>query len=418
MSSKDRAGVPQPPAGWPGMVRAAGRMAASDGPADVAAAWDDLLATLREAAELVGAPGAPESPLDRAEGFQHLGVLLRMGLAEMQVPIDPERPRFGWADGTGKWGLDCADALYAQAPVRGGAVYRVRGRRGSVHFLGFQLVARMRAVADLDADDLDVAADGSFELVLGGPERPGNWLALPDDATTLITRQFFYDWEREEPASFEIDRIDEGPRGEPARVAAPGIAAQLRALGHFVCAGTAWWDEVARAKRDGAVNQFPDDGGGLGAVGSASQKYQHFGIGYYRIAPDETLLIEVKPPPAKYWSLHLGNHWMESLDFANHQSSLNGYQARLDADGVLRAVIALKDPGVPNWLDPAGHAEGSMIYRWNQSQEAPIPEARVVKLAELYGALPDETPVVTPLQRAAAVEMRREHVRRRYGRVV
>ena len=30
-----------------------------------------------------------------------------------------------WNDGTGKWGLDCADALYAMAPVRAGAVYRI-----------------------------------------------------------------------------------------------------------------------------------------------------------------------------------------------------------------------------------------------------------------------------------------------------
>jgi hypothetical protein len=353
--------------------------------------------------------------VDRAEGFRHLAGLLRIGIAEMLVEWDAERPRFHWSDGTGKWGLDCADGLYAQAPVRAGAVYRVRGKRGSVHFMGFQLVARMRAVADLDADELVVAADGSFEIVLGGEPQPGNWIPLPEGATTLIVRQFFYDWDREVPASFEIERIDAGERRSPEVVPPGAVAPQLAALGRFVHDNTAWWADVSRAKRSQA-NVFPDDHGGLGAVASASQKYQSFGIGYFRLADGEALLVEVAPPRAKYWSLHLGNHWMESLDYANFQTSLNGHQARLDADGVFRAVVAGEDPGVPNWLDTAGRCEGTMIYRWNQADAAPIPAARVVALSDLRSLLPAETPRVSASERSAAIERRREHFRRRLAR--
>lgn len=409
---------PEAPAGWPGMVRAALREAPGDDPAIASGAvWADLLGELERAGGLVLGEGAPTSDLDRAEGWRHLASLLRLGIGEMLILADPERPRFEWNDGSTKWGLDCADALYAQAPVRGGAVYRVRGHRGSVHFLGFQLIARMRAVADLDADDLALDGGGCFELQLGG-DRParGNWLPLPEDATALIARQFFYDWEREEPATLEIERIDTGPRRAPPAASPGAIAAQLRALGRFVYDNTAWWARVAVAKRDRHVNTFPDDAGGLGQVAAAAQKYQAFGIGYFRLAKEEALLIEVKPPAAKYWSLHLGNYWMESLDFANHQSSLNGHQAVLDADGILRAVISLTDPAIPNWLDPAGHTEGSMIYRWNQADGAPIPKTRVVPFADLRAILPADTPTVTPQERLAAIERRREHVRRRYAR--
>lgn len=409
-----------PAASWPGGVRRAGRSASGDETAAATGqAWSQLLDELRRAGEIVLAPGGPTSALDRAEGFHHLGVLLRNGLGEMQVEIDVERPRFHYSDGTGKWGLDCADALYASAALRGGHVYRIRGHRGSVHFMGLQLVAGMRAVDDLDGDALALEPDGSFELQLGGPkpERTGaNWMALPDDASTLYIRQFFYDWDRELPASFEIERIDDAPRREPTRVEIGGIAAQFEALGRFVYANTDWWDQVARAKQGEHANTFPDDGGGLGAVGGASQTYQSFGIGCYCLAADEALLIEVTPPSAKYWSLHLGNRWMESLDFANHQSSLNGHQAVLDEDGVFRAVVCLEDPGVPNWLDPAGHAEGSMIYRWNQADGSPIPAARLVRRAELRSLLPATTASVRPEERRAAIERRREHVRRRYGR--
>jgi hypothetical protein len=408
---------PEPPKGWPGGVRAAGRRPDPDAPPiDGGAAWEGLLETLHRAGELVLADGPANTPLDRAEGYRHLASLLRGGIGEMLVDLDTDRPRFHWSDGTTKWGLDCADALYAQAPLRGGAVYRVRGNRGSVHFLGLQLVARMRAVHDLDADQLVREPDGSFELVIGGDERPGNWLSLPDDANTLTVRQFFYDWDTEIPASFEIERIDEGARRASSVPGPDGVAAQLAALGRFVHDNTEWWDEVARSKLAESPNGFPDDAGGLGVVASASQKYQSFGIGAFQLTPDEALLIEVEPPKAKYWSLHLGNYWMESLDFTNHQSSLNGHQARLDGDGVFRAVVSLRDPGVPNWLDPAGHLTGSMIYRWNQADGSPIPASRVVPFERLRDELPPDTPGVSAEERAAAVERRRDHVRRRYGR--
>ncbi len=411
------AAASRPPAGWPGGVRAAGRSApAEDAGIATGEAWQALLDALARSGEFVLGRGAPDTELDRTEGWRHLASLLRMGIGEITSESDPDRPRFSWSDGTGKWGLDCSDGLYCQAPLRAGCVYRVRGNRGSAHFMGFQLVGALAAAGDLDADLLQLDAAGNFELVVGGPQRPGNWLAVPEGRSTLIVRQFFYDWDRELPASFEIERIDAGPRGEPQPPSAGAVAAQLRALGSFVHDNTEWWVKVAVEKRDRYVNSFPDDGGGLGSVASAAQTYQAFGIGYFALEDDQALLVEVTPPRAKYWSLHLGNYWMESLDFANYQSSLNGGQARLDADGLFRAVVSRLDPGVPNWLDPAGRREGSMIYRWNQADGSPIPKCRVLKLSELRAVVPRETPVVTPEQRRAAVERRREAVRKRYAR--
>ncbi len=151
-------------------------------------------------------------------------------------------------------------------------------------------------------------------------------------------------------------------------------------------------------------------------MASAAQKYQTFGIGYFDLADDQALRIEVTPPPAKYWSLHLGNYLSASLDHAGAQNSLNGHQAHIDANGVFRAVSSRRDPGVPNWLDPGDRREGSMIYRWNQATHAPIPETRIVPIGELRAALPLATPVVTPEERQATVERRGEHVRRRLAR--
>jgi hypothetical protein len=404
------------PQWWPGKVRSAANGApGTSGDIASGAAWQRLLDELARAGEVVKSAGTPATDVDRAEGYRHLGSLLRSGLGEALVDVDPDHPRFSFADMSGKWGLDCADALYASALVQGGAAYRIRGRRGSAHFMGFQLMAGMRPAADVDADSLALGPDGSFEIVLSRDRRPGNWIELPDDATTLHVRQFFYDWDRELPGSLWIERIDGAPPTPQPGVSSAAVERWLDALGQFVRSNADYWKQIAVAKRTQAPNAFPAEHG-IGAIAGASQKYQSFGVGYYKLADDEALIVEVKPPKAKYWSLHLGNFWMESLDFANHQSSLNGHQARLDADGVFRAVVAHRDPGVPNWLDTAGHPEGSMIYRWNQADGSPIPTTRVVKLSALRDALPPDTPRVTPAERAEQVERRRAHVQRRFAR--
>ena len=46
-------------------------------------------------------------------------------------------------------------------------------------------------------------------------------------------------------------------------------------------------------------------------------------------------------------------------------------------------VIAPRDPGRPNWLDTAGHAEGTMCFRWIGASEIVDPSAHVVPFASL-----------------------------------
>src|SRR3546814_12449235 len=65
-----------------------------------------------------------------------------------------------------------------------------------------------------------------------------------------------------------------------------------------------------------------------------------------------SLISEVRiPDQVSYWSLILTNELYETTDWYNNQSSLNDVQAVVDSDGVFRAVISARDPGVHNWLD-------------------------------------------------------------------
>jgi hypothetical protein len=126
----------------------------------------------------------------------------------------------------------------------------------------------------------------------------------------------------------------------------------------------------------------------------------------YEIQPDEALILERPLVAARYWGIQLGV-WMQTTDYSQRQSSIIGAQARLDSDGWFRAVMALHDPGVPNWLDPAGVPIGVVLLRWYKVADCIVPTATRVKLAGVRRHLPGDTPVVAEQQRRAQLEARR-----------
>ncbi|MCY1338894.1 hypothetical protein D9M69_247640 [compost metagenome] len=74
---------------------------------------------------------------------------------------------------------------------------------------------------------------------------------------------------------------------------------------------------------------------------------------------------------------------MESLDYRYHRICLNKHSAQTDARGGLRMVLSHRDPGLPNWLETAGHANGTLCLRWVGAKTPVHPTTRVVKLDHL-----------------------------------
>jgi hypothetical protein len=129
------------------------------------------------------------------------------------------------------------------------------------------------------------------------------------------------------------------------------------------------------------------------------------------------LLLETElPQTVRYWNVQLSDMMWNSIDWMNRQSSLNGGQARIDADGKFRAVIALEDPGVPNWLDTGGNREGAIMLRWTEASSGPAPTLTVLEASELRSKLLPDTPLVTPTAREQQLRARRRAVqwRRRW----
>ena len=93
-------------------------------------------------------------------------------------------PAFSPSHETAKIGADNPDNLYQYARLDGRCEYRVTGRRGTVAYLsfgtqkgGYETDGKMLQTGFLDAKQLEIATDGSFEIVLSETPRAGNWCA-------------------------------------------------------------------------------------------------------------------------------------------------------------------------------------------------------------------------------------------------
>jgi len=377
-------------------------------------AWSHLLDSLRKASGVMLSDDVPRNAADMAAGFRHLLVLLGTGLDQaLRAEADPVLAvRPSGVDAVYKWGMDCPDCIYTGAPLRGGETYRLWGNRGSARYVGLQSMAGMASSANVLLDELDLGAHGEVELILAEDFQEGNWLPTAADATQLVVRHFFYDWDTEVASSLSIERI--GTKKErasrPAVDPRAAVARQLIALGDFVVGNLDFFLQFSRPE---TPNTFlpPLDGTAMG--GAAENRPV---IGSWELGPDEALLVEVTPPEGLYWSFSLGNPWWETIDYGRHQSSLNGHQAEVDPDGMVRAVIAHDDPGVANWLDTAGHSAGPVILRCVRTETAPIPITRVISFSDVAASVPSETRHVTPEERQGTIAARRLAVSRRFCR--
>lgn len=383
--------------------------------------WADYVDLLKPAEKLLALTVDPQSEQIRADLYRQFAMNLSMGYF-LYFQATPDHPE--WAPFLNSiYRLQPnPDDTYLYAPVRGDAMYRVRGNRGTVKILTFSVGANMMGMGEgpgknfsyHDADELTLGPDGELDVIFS-TERPaghsGNWLPLHPEADFIMVRQRSYDWIGERGAQLAIERVG----GDPLkpRQSVELIDRQLRALfeGFTERLSRQWLNYQNAVIGRGMINrlEMADFGGNL--------PVQIYWQGMFRLEPGHALILETELPARQtYWNVQLNDELWNAIEFVYRQSSLNGHQARLDPDGRFRAVIALEDPGVPNWLDPVGTTYGMLIGRWYEADSAPMPTLTQVPLAELRRHLPADTPVVTPEQRAQQLAERRfgAQLRRRW----
>ena len=341
-----------------------------------------LVDAIAEAERLVREAPHIETEADLLEGLQYLAG----GIAACtHLAFDYDRDHPFLQSGTGpftKMGLDNPDTLYFGTRVQAGREYLVTGTRGTTTDLSFQLLGGEYTddnVPDsetaFDDRQLDIGANGDYE-----------WRFTPAANAQLVIREVYNDWSAQR-GKVAIARAD------TAGTAPPPLTNQLIEK-RFAVAGK---QLVQRIK---TWLQFPQwfymnipvntmvaprlTPGGLAT--------QYSSAGHFELTPDQALVITLPATDAPYLGFQLGSLWYVSLDYINHQTSLNGTQAQADPDGKIRIVVADRDPGVTNWVETLGHRKGFLQFRWQrisrQLTEADGPTVEVVGIDEVADSLP------------------------------
>ena len=164
------------------------------------------------------------------------------------------------------------------------------GNRGTARYVGLQTMNGIVSTANELVDELEVDADGNFEVVLSAEEHDGNWMPIEGDHPTLTVRHFFYDWNTEVPSSLHIERLGNPVEAKHVTVE-PDVAVsrQLVALGDFVPDNLQFFLQFGGAA---PPNGFlpPID---RTAIGAAAENRPV--IGRWELAPEEALILEVEP---------------------------------------------------------------------------------------------------------------------------
>jgi len=349
--------------------------------------WAEFCDTLKAAGSAIAAPGAPQGDLDQAEGYRYLSRLVRAGLEAFVEYADPKAPVLRrMIHETAKIGADNPDNFYQNAAISGEYEYRLRGRRGTVHFLDLSTQSGdygngggLPLTGRLDSTELEIRQDGSFEVSVCCERKNGNWLPMTPETSMLIVRQTFLDKGSEIPCELTIERI--GGDGLPTPLSSERLERGLRMASNLLVGVPILfgrWVRGFRAHTNRLPRMKPEISTAAG--GDPDIAYYH---SYWSLDAEQALVIDFVPPDCEYWNFQLNNHWMESLDYRYHTIHLNKQSARYSADGSVRIVVAHRNPGLPNWITTAGHACGTMCLRWVKAETYPEPHTSVVRLAEL-----------------------------------
>jgi hypothetical protein len=287
-----------------------------------------------------------------------------------------------------KIGSDNPDALYQTVNLDGRHDYRLWGTRGTVHYLGLGAYTGnfggnqedLGLIGYLDDHDLEVAEDGTLEVILSTEAHDGNWLEIGPSGGLLNIRQFFLERDAEEPGRYQVERI--GTTDEPPPLTPTTLYNSLIGAGLFVEGCARMFSDWAAGWAAAHPNQLiiPPDDTGQAAWADPNQVIHH---GYWTLEADEALVIDVELPECFYWNFQLDNIWMESLDYRYHQVTVNAHSATYESDSTLKIVVAASDPGIGNWIDTVDHRHGAMSLRLNQAEGEAVIDTRVVKLAAL-----------------------------------
>jgi len=344
-------------------------------------AWEEFCDTLKAAGGSLMYSGTPKDAFQQAEGIRYLSRLTRAGLEAFVEYDDPQFPVFRrMVHETVKMGADNPDNYYLNAQIDGTNEYIIKGKRNTIHYFGifsqngnYGTTGGLSPCGVLEDDQLVVDEDGNFEIYLGLEKRGSNWLKIEPETSLLMVRQTFFNRQKEVPVELSISMVNAPERPEP--LTAERINNALNTAGLFVGGASLLFSRWA-ARFQKHTNKLPlfDPEVSNAAGGDARITYYH---SHWKLGPGEALIICTAIPACDSWNFQLNNYWMESLDYRYFNVCINAASATLEEDGTVKVIVCADDPGHPNWLETAGHNEGTMCWRWYRPQQSNLPEPYV-----------------------------------------
>ncbi len=330
--------------------------------------WNEFCDNLKSAGAALVYPGAPQDPAQQAEGVRYLSRLTRAALEAFVEFNDPRYPVFRrTVHETIKMGADNPDNHYLNAQISGAYDYRITGKRNTIHYFGlftqngnYGTTGGLAPCGVLEDGELQVETDGSFEVILSKERRGKNWLKIEKDTSLLMVRQTYLDRAKEKPVEMTIEAV--GVEGAPGVITPKQIDEGLNMASLFVAGAPMLFSKWAKSFQK-HTNRLPmfDPKISNAAGGDANIIYYH---SHWKLGENQALAITVRPPECDTWNFQLNNYWMESLDYRYYRISINSHSAVVNEDGTITVIVAHQDPGHKNWIQTAGHHEGTMCWRW------------------------------------------------------
>jgi len=323
--------------------------------------------------------------------------------------------------GRSGYGIDNPDNVYRNIPIDASSFYEISGRLGpggpiEQHFTLMDSIPGTKPmtveaagfVGTLRSDELATAPDGSFTITVDPTPAAGRKNHIQSKGSgllPLVVRDLFTDWGSQQPIALTVRKIS-GPEIDAPSLAemSRDAAALLAKIGPFWLAYDNHFIYSRPANEFAALRLRP---GGRGISTS----------GWFQLQGGEALVVTLDPLGARSLGFQLTDPWGVAYEYITRTGSLNNAQAKANSDGTITYVIAARDPGVANWLDPSGNGSGTMTLRWQGLPDGVNPDLAIREIRKVaLTALPGSIAKITPGERRTQLQQRAtSYWRRTFG---
>jgi hypothetical protein len=299
----------------------------------------------------------------------------------------------------------CADYVYRFIPVNANNHYVVEGTvplRAPAAFEFGVIDGQHRYQGTLSAHQLMTNGNGRFSITISPDPAKGrpNHIQTSAGACRVIIRDVLGDVALEKPYDLKVHCVARGIDAQKASVdPIERFGFELRKFVDDLLAA----DRVGMSFTQGVPNLFKSPvlhGGGMLLVTQA------YSPGCFHLRDNEAIVFTLDPGNAAYAVIPVTNWWGGIGDFLNHTSQWGTGRAQPNPDGTYTFVLSLADPGVHNWVDPAGLHEGVVYSRWvgfdpdGRPDKPPTLDAQLIPFQDIGHVVPAQCPEITPAERA------------------